>query len=208
MTVPDRGPAGRFPVDGVVGGASAADGAARDAVAARRAARADELWAGRAGGRPAWEPDLDSLLAPALLAAPPADVQRAILAAALAAAPPPGLPAREAAPAVAGAVAAPAARPLPLAAYVLVAAVLVAYVAALSWLQGALGGGGWLATLIAQVVTASELLAGRSVVGEPLALVGQPLALGWLALQRAPWLVLLPLAWFLWQRDRSALRAT
>jgi len=108
-------------------------------------------------------------------------------------------PLRQAAPVhVVSAATAPA-RPLPLAAYLLVAAVLVAYVAAMSWVQGAFGGGAWLSTLVAQLVAVGELLVGRPVAGEPL-------AVAWLVIQRAPWLVLLPVAWLLWERDRASAR--
>ena len=149
--------------------------------------------------RPAWERDLDALVRPSLVVDPPADVQRAILAAVLQAAAPAQLPMR--APAVATPIpAAAGARPIPLAAYLLLAAVFVAYVAALSWLQGLVGGAGWLPTLMSQLLAVSELVVGRLPSGEPVALI-------WLLFQRAPWLALLPLGWLLWERDRAAARA-
>lgn len=149
--------------------------------------------------RPAWERDLDALVRPSLVLDPPAHVQQAILAAVLQAAAPAQVPIR--APAMAAPIPATAgARPVPLAAYLLLAAVLVAYVAALSWLQELSGGAGWLPTLMAQLLAVSELVVGRLPSGEPLTLV-------WLLLQRAPWLVLLPVGWLLWERDRAAARA-
>jgi len=147
------------------------------------------------GGRPAWERDLDALVRPSLVIEPPADIQRSILAAVLQATAP------VQAPVVATPIAATAGdRPIPLAAYLLLAAVLVAYVAALSWLQGVFGGAGWLPTLLTQLLAVSELVVGRLPSGEPLTLI-------WLLFQRAPWLALLPLGWLLWERDRAAARA-
>jgi len=165
--------------------------------------------------RSLWEPgpplpreeELDALVRPALLMEPPDAVQQAILAAVLqATALPAAVPlAPSALPWYPTPVMPPGtlpesaedARPIPLAAYALLAAVLVAYVAALSWLNGVLGESGWLTTLVAQLLSVAEL-----VVGRPDA--GQPLALAWQILQQAPWLVLLPLAWALWERDRAS----
>jgi len=147
--------------------------------------------------RPGWERDLDALVRPVLVVDPPDDVQQSILAAVLrATAVPVAAPVMVAAPTQATA----AAGPVPLAAYVLLAAVLVVYVAALSWLQGFFGGGGWLPTLVAQLVAVSELVVGRPTSSEPLSLL-------WTMVQRAPWIVLLPLGWLLWERDRAAARA-
>jgi hypothetical protein len=144
--------------------------------------------------RPVWERDLDALVRPAFVVDPPTDVQRAILAAVLQA---------TAAPAGGPVMAAPiptvGARPISLLAYLLLAAVIVAYVAALSWLQGLLGGGGWLTTMMTQLLAVSELVVGRAALGEPLSLI-------WLVFQRAPWIALLPLGWLLWERDRAAAR--
>jgi hypothetical protein len=147
--------------------------------------------------RPRWERELDVLVRPALVVDPPADVQRSILAAVLRAAAAPARPAMAAA--------APAMAPLspgavPLAAYLLLAAVLVAYVAAVSWVDGLLGGGAWLPTLLTQLLAASSTLVGRPTVDDPLGLV-------WLLVERAPWLALLPVGWLLWERDRAAARA-
>ena len=138
--------------------------------------------------------------------APPPDVQQAILAAVLQAAvemPRPVLVAVAATPRPV----AVAARPMPLpdvtsergislTAYLLLAGVLVAYLAALSWAQGMFGGG-WLPTLAAQLLNASEAVIG------PLS-VSEPLTLTWALFERAPWIALLPLAWLLWERDRAS----
>jgi hypothetical protein len=142
---------------------------------------------------PLWEHDLDALLRSSFIVAPPPDAQRAILAAVLQAAAqmPIAGPAEQPAPAEA------TGRPVPLVAYLLLAAVLVAYAAALSWAQSIFDAGGWLPTLTAQLVAASE-----SVLG-PLPL-NEPLTLTWIVLQRAPWLALLPLAVLLWERDRAS----
>jgi hypothetical protein len=142
---------------------------------------------------PPWEQDLDALLRPSFIVAPPPDAQQAILAAVLQAAAqtPISMPAAQ--PASAETIG----RPVPLVAYVLLAAVLVAYAAALSWAQSIVDAGTWLPTLTAQIVAASE-----SVLG-PLPL-NEPLTLTWIVLQRAPWLALLPLAVLLWERDRAS----
>jgi hypothetical protein len=162
---------------------------------------------------PSWEADLDALLKPSLVTAPPDHVQQAILAAVLQATAmpvvvpvaPSALPWNPAPTAVhptpmvpPGHAPEPAeARPIPLAAYALLAAVLVAYIAAISWLNGVIEGGGWLTTLVAQLLTVVDLLVGRPSRDEPLALV-------WQIFQQAPWLVLLPLGWALWERDRAS----
>ena len=204
---PDQSNTPDVHVDGVATGRAAdhaRPGDATDWGATGRQPDEASLWAGLPDGPPAWERDLDALVSPALLTEPPAAVQQAILAAVLAAAAP--MPARvavavPATPAYAPARMAPPAspRPLPLAAYLLVAAVLVAYVTAMSWVQGAFGGGAWLSTLFAQLLAVSELVVGRPAVGEPL-------TVAWLALQRAPWLLLLPIGWLLWERDRASAR--
>ena len=152
-----------------------------------------QLW--ESDERPTWERDLDALVRTSLVIDPPADVQRSILAAVL----------QAAAPVRAAAVATSipetvGARPIPLAAYLLLAAVLVAYVATLSWLQGLFGGAGWLPTLVTQLLAVSELVVGRLPSDEPLALIS-------VLVQHAPWLALLPLAWLLWERDRAGARA-
>ena len=100
-----------------------------------------QLW--EPNDQPAWERDLDALVRPSLVMDPPADVQQAILAAVLQAAAPAPCRCADAAGAGADPEAADA-RPIPLAAYLLLAAVLVAYVATLSWLQGLFGGTAWL----------------------------------------------------------------
>ena len=143
---------------------------------------------------PAWEHDLDALVRPSFLVAPPPDVQQAILAAVLQAAVEAPRPAPVPVPASA---LAPAGRPVSFGAYLLLAAVLVAYAATLSWMQSLLGGDGWLTTLTAQLLAASEAIFGPLPIAEPLALT-------WLILERAPWLALLPLAWLLWERDQAS----
>jgi hypothetical protein len=158
-----------------------------------------QLW--ETPGPPAWERDLDALVRPSLVLDPPPDVQQAILAAVMhAAAPAPvPTPVLTPMPAPAPPFSGAAARPIPLAAYFLLAAVLVAYVATLSWLQSMVGGGGWLPVLMSQLLAVSERVVGRPETTEPLALL-------WLLLQYAPWLALLPLGWLLWERDRAAAR--
>jgi hypothetical protein len=150
---------------------------------------------------PAWEQELDRLAQPAFLMAPPVDVQQAILAAVLQAAveiPRPVLVAAAAPqPSVAVASESDAAeRPISLTAYLLLAGVVVAYLAVLSWAQGMFGGG-WLPTLAAQLLAASDAIVGPLPVSEPLTLT-------WALFQRAPWIALLPLAWLLWERDRAS----
>jgi hypothetical protein len=139
---------------------------------------------------PAWEHELDLLARPAFIMAPPVDVQQAILAAVLQAAAETPRPAFAVAPA-------PADRPMSLTSYLLLAGVVVAYLAALSWVQGVLGGGGWLPTLAAQLLAASDAVVGPLPMSEPLTLL-------WLLFERAPWVALLPLAWLLWERDRAS----
>lgn len=135
-----------------------------------------------------WERELDALVRPALLIEPPPAVQHSILAAVL--------QATAHAPAPVTAVVAPVARGVPLAAYVLLAAALLAYLAAMSALEGLLGNGTWITPLASQLLAAAELLFGRPAAGDPFSLL-------WLALQAAPWLLLLPVAWLLWERDRA-----
>jgi hypothetical protein len=142
---------------------------------------------------PPWEHDLDALLRPSFIVAPPPEAQQVILAAVLQAAAqmPISTAAAEPLPVETSS------RPVPLVAYLLLAAVLVAYAAALSWAQSVFDAGTWLPTLTAQILTATE-----SVLG-PLPL-NEPLTLTWIVLQRAPWLALLPLAVLLWERDRAS----
>jgi hypothetical protein len=160
-----------------------------------------QLW--ESDDRPAWERDLDALVRPSLVTDPPPAVQQAILAAVLQAAAPAPVPTPVLTPLPVLTPPVPdaaGARPIPLAAYLLLAAVLVAYVAAVSWLQGLVGGTGWLPAMLNQLLTVSELVVGRPETTEPM-------ALAWLLLQRAPWLALLPLGWLLWERDRAAASA-
>jgi hypothetical protein len=141
--------------------------------------------------QPAWEHELDRLARPALVMAPPPDVQQAILAAVLQAA------SQTPQPVVVAPMPAPAERSISLTSYLLLAGVVVAYLAALSWVQGLVGGGDWLPTLAAQLLAASDAMLGPLPVSEPLTLL-------WLLFQRAPWVALLPLAWLLWERDRAS----
>lgn len=150
-----------------------------------------QLWP---DGRPRWERDVDALARQSLLVDPPADVQRSILAAVLQAAATHVPIVATPIPSAAGA------RSIPLAAYLLLAAVLVAYVAALSWLQGLFGSAGWVPALFTQILAVSDRLVGPLPTGEPLSLI-------WLLFQRAPWIALLPLGWLLWERDRAGARA-
>jgi hypothetical protein len=147
--------------------------------------------------QPSWERDLDALVRPSFLVEPSLNVQQAIFASVMRAtvtAPQPVL-----VPAMSTAASADNGS-ISLTAYVLLGAVLLAYAAALSWLQGMFGGGDWLSTLLSQLLAASNLVFGRLRADEPLALV-------WLVVQRAPWLALLPLAWLLWERDRASAQA-
>jgi hypothetical protein len=135
-------------------------------------------------------PVLDDLLRPALLVEPTARVQQAILAAVLRAAEPTPVP-------LALPVAARSISPL---SYLLLGAVLLAYAGILSWFQGVIGETGWLTTLFWQLTLVLDLVVGQT-------LAAEPLTLAWTLVQAAPWLLLLPLAWFLWDRDRAAIRA-
>ena len=137
-----------------------------------------------------WVGELDALVRPTFLVEPPADMQRSVLAAVLLAVTPQPAPVRVAVTAE------PAGRPIPLAAYVLLAGVLVMYVAGLSWLQGMFGNVTWVAILGQQLLAVAEQVFGRPSTAEPLALV-------WQLILRAPWLILLPVGWLLWDRDRT-----
>ena len=136
------------------------------------------------------DPVLDDLLRPALLVEPPARVQQAILAAVLRAAPPTPPPL----------VLAAATRSISPMSYLLLGAVLLAYAGVLSWLQSVIGETGWLTTLFWQLTLVFDLVVGQT-------LAAEPLTLAWTLVQAAPWLLLLPLAWFLWDRDRAAIKA-
>lgn len=139
--------------------------------------------------REAWVQELDALVGPSLVVEPPADVQRSILAAVLLAASP------QPAPVPIPVISEPNVRSLPLAAYVLLAGILVMYIAGLSWFQGAFGNVTWVAILGQQLLAGTEQVVGRPPATEPLALV-------WQLFARAPWLILLPVGWLLWDRDR------
>lgn len=141
----------------------------------------------------AWVRDLDALVRPSFVVSPPAHVQQTILAAVLLAA---------AAQPVAAPIAVPAPaadaqhRPLPWLAYVLFAAVVVAYIAGVSWLQGLFGNVTWLSILAEQLLAVSQQAFGRD--------TGAPMAVIWQLFLQAPWVALLPVAWLLWDRDRTS----
>ena len=145
------------------------------------------------------DPGLDALLRPVFVVEPPAAVQQRILAAVLLAADPSAVPvhASQSQPGVIPVVA----RTVSPLAYVLLGAALLAYAGLVSWVQGVIGDAGWLSTLFRQLLVAADLLAGQNLSAEPFALAG-------LLIQTAPWLLLLPLAWLLWERDRSAPKAS
>ena len=145
----------------------------------------------------AWERrdrPVDRVLRSALVVEPSPNVQRNILAAVLRASRPAVLPIVQPA-----ASSAPARTISPLA-YVLLAAVLLAYAGALSWVEGYAGDSTlWLDTLVRQIVVTASLV-GASWSSEPLALAQT-------VLEAAPWIVLLPVAWLLWVRDRATAEA-
>lgn len=135
-----------------------------------------------------WVHELDALVRPSLMMAPPADVQRSILAAVLLAATPQ--------PVAVPIPVAESTRPIPLAAYVLLAGVLVAYVAGISWLEGIFGNVTWVSILFQQLLAAAEQTVGRPSATEPF-------TLAWQLFLQVPWIALLPVGWFLWDRDRA-----
>ena len=148
----------------------------------------DDAWE-----REPWVQELDELVRPSLVMAPPPEVQQSILAAVLLATAPQPV-------AVPGAVptaAADSGRSVPLAAYVLLAGVLVAYVAGVSWLEGLFGNVTWVSILVQQLMAATEQAVGRPSTAEPMTLV-------WELFLRAPWVALLPVVWLLWDRDRAS----
>jgi hypothetical protein len=147
---------------------------------------------GDAWEREPWVRELDMLVRPTLVTEPPPDVQQSILAAVLLATAPQPVAIPGAMPA-----AAEPPRPVPLAAYVLLAAVLVAYVAGVSWLEGVFGNVTWVSIMVQQLVAVTEHAIGRPSTNEPMALV-------WNLFLRAPWIALLPVAWLLWDRDRTS----
>jgi hypothetical protein len=148
-------------------------------------------------------PRLDDLLRPVFVVEPPARVQQNILSAVLMAVE----------PTVVVASAAPwRSEPRPIAvpipgqtispvAYLLLGAVLLAYAGLVSWIHGAMGGPDWFSTMVHQLLVAGGLLVGQSLSAEPLAVAG-------MLVQMAPWLLLLPLAWLLWDRDRASAGAS
>lgn len=149
--------------------------------------RGDDAWE-----REPWVRELDGLVRPSLVMEPPAQVQQSILAAVLLATAPQPMAVPIAVPA-----AADNGRSVPLAAYVLLAGVLVAYVAVISWLEGFFGNVTWVSILVQQLVAAAE-----QTVGSPS--TAEPMTLAWELFMRAPWVALLPVAWLLWDRDRTS----
>jgi hypothetical protein len=147
------------------------------------------------------DPHLDALLRPVLLVEPPPAVQQRILATVLrATAAPVAVPiATNQANATQPNVAAPD-RTVSLLTYLLLGAVLVAYAALLPWIQSAMGGIDWVSTMVRQLLVAVDLLVGQPLPTEPLALAG-------VLVKVAPWLLLAPLAWLLWDRDRTSAEA-
>jgi hypothetical protein len=142
---------------------------------------------------------LDELLRPAFVVEPPSAVQQSILAAVLLAAESPvtvPVATRQASQSYPSVAPLPARTVSPLA-YLLLAAVLLAYAGLLSWIHGFIGGTDWVNTMVRQVLVAADLVAGQPLSTEPFALAG-------LLLQAAPWLLLLPLAWLLWDRDHAS----
>jgi hypothetical protein len=146
---------------------------------------------------------LDALIRPALVVDPPAEVQQSILATVLAVAPALIVASASVAALRPRPVAVPAAagRPVSLVAYLLLGAALLAYVGVVSWLQGVVGGSDWLGTMARQVLAAVDLALGGAVSTDPLTL----LSTLW---QAAPWLAVLPVAVYLWERDRAPSRTT
>jgi hypothetical protein len=157
--------------------------------------RQDDAWM-----QQPWVHELDEFVRPSLVVEPSVEMQQSIMMAVLlataqqpAAVP---MPVPFAVPTYAPE---PAASPrgVPLVAYVLLAAVLVAYVATISWLEGMFGNVTWVSILVQQLFAASEQAVGRPSAAEPFNLV-------WQLFVQAPWIALLPLAWWLWDRDRSS----
>ncbi|MDP8923898.1 MAG: hypothetical protein M3O34_13580 [Chloroflexota bacterium] len=144
----------------------------------------------------ALERRLDDLVRPRLVVEPPPRVREDLLATVLRAA-----DVIDFAPPVDGAVVnippALGAGLSPLA-YAAVAAIIAAYLAFVGMIGGVLTDGGWLAILLEQLGRAAAFVTGASADG----------LLGTLALrlaEQAPWLALLPVLWFLWERDRAVL---
>jgi hypothetical protein len=145
------------------------------------------------------DPALDALLRPVLVCEPAAAVQQQILAAVLLAATQvPGAqraafqqsepqPASPLTPA----------RTISAVTYLVLGAVLLAYFGLVAWIQGAIGGVDWLQVMGRQLFMAADLVFGPSLLTEPFAATS-------LLVQLAPWMLLLPLAWLLWQRYHAA----
>ena len=147
-------------------------------------------------GWDARERRLDDLVRPSLVVEPPPRAQYELLATVLRAADvidfaPPIHRALPAAPPVLGAGLSPLA-------YAAVAAVIAAYLALLGLFGGFVADWAWLPVLLQQLGTAASFVTGPSADGLLGVLVPQ-------LAEQAPWLALLPLLWFLWDRDRAVL---
>ena len=140
---------------------------------------------------------LDDLVRPSLVVEPPARVRADLLATVLRAAdvidsvPTVQQPVLAAAP--------PLGAGLSPLAYAAVAAIIAAYLTLVGPVGGSLAEWQWLPVLVQQLGSAAGFVAGMS--GEGFAGTLLPGVL-----ERAPWLALVPLLWFLWDRDRSLLR--
>ena len=143
-----------------------------------------------------YERRLDDLVRPSLVVEPSARVRADLLATVLRAA-----DVIDFAPAISPPVVAapPLGAGLSPLAYAAVAAVVASYLTLVGPVGGSLAEWQWLPVLVQQLGSAAGFVAGTSGEG----FVGTLLP-G--MLERAPWLALVPLLWFLWDRDRSLLR--
>ena len=138
---------------------------------------------------------LDDLVRPSLVVEPPPRLRDDLLATVLRAA-----DVIDFAPPMGRAVTAPTAPGAGLSplAYAAVAALIAAYLALVGVIGGLVAEWEWLPILIQQLATAASLVTGPGGDGL-LGVLLTRLAEG------APWLALLPVLWFLWERDRSVL---
>jgi hypothetical protein len=144
----------------------------------------------------ALERRIDALVRPTLVLDPPPRLQADLLASVLRAA-----DTLYAAPPVqaAAAVARPAGHAVSPLVYAVVAALVGAYLTVVGALGGALTDWSWLPVLVEQVRAAVALATGPSAGDTALRLLGA-------VFEQAPWLVLTPLLFLLWERDRAALQ--
>lgn len=143
----------------------------------------------------ALEHRLDDLVRPSLVVEPPPRFRADLLATVLRAA-----DVTDFAPAADRAVAAPPALGTGLSplTYAAVAALVAAYLALVGVIGGFVAEWEWLPVLVEQLGTAAGVVGGPS--GDGLLGVLLPRLA-----EQAPWLALVPVLWFLWERDRSAL---